>query len=383
VPYTPTDWIDLTTPLSAQNFNFMGTQYAEAMADGGIPYASDAGAVNAIAATISPAPTAYTDGLAACIKIANTTTGATTLDLNGLGAVAVKNGDGSAVGAGDLVAGVPVNVRYVGGGSPAFIASGSGGLSGAGDAVAADVRITKTFTSAGGRDQTGALVDNGNGPTVNPSVTTQTLTAGIWDTPITVNPVTGDATTATVLAGSVFSSGSGINQTGAVPVIAGGNTITPTAAAQTAIASATYTETAITVAGDPNLIGANIAPGKSIFGVAGAFAPKIATGTATSGSQVSAFYLVGGGTDSLPFVIIPVPTGANEIYVVTTQGVSASTGGYADGASLTSLASVSGVSGQAGSFSVAAGASLQLSIGGIQIPAQALNTGYSYTVYYA
>lgn len=157
----------------------------------GIPYAVDTSVTaNTVTASITPAPASYTDGLAVCVKIANTTTGAATLNLNGLGAVAIKNGDGTAVGSGDLVAGVPVTLRYVGGGSPAFIASGSGGISGAGNATTADVRAPKIFTSALGKAQTGTLVDNGNGGTVIPTTADQVLAAGIWDT---TNTVKGDA----------------------------------------------------------------------------------------------------------------------------------------------------------------------------------------------
>lgn len=46
-------------------------------------------------------------------------------------------------------------------------------------------------------------------------------------------------------------------------------TITPTTAAQVAVASGRYTTGAITVAGDTNLVAANIAQGKTIFGVTG------------------------------------------------------------------------------------------------------------------
>lgn len=46
-------------------------------------------------------------------------------------------------------------------------------------------------------------------------------------------------------------------------------TVTPTTSSQTAVASGRYTTGAVTVAGDANLVPANIVSGKSIFGVAG------------------------------------------------------------------------------------------------------------------
>lgn len=46
-------------------------------------------------------------------------------------------------------------------------------------------------------------------------------------------------------------------------------TITPSTSSQTAVSSGVYTTGAVTVAGDANLIAANIAKGVSIFGVTG------------------------------------------------------------------------------------------------------------------
>ena len=48
-------------------------------------------------------------------------------------------------------------------------------------------------------------------------------------------------------------------------------TVTPSTSAQTAIAAGTYATGAVTVSGDANLTAANIASGKSIFGVAGTY----------------------------------------------------------------------------------------------------------------
>ena len=57
-------------------------------------YAAATGASNAYAVTLSPAPTAYSAGLTVRFKANHTTSGAATLNVNGLGAVSVKRLDG-------------------------------------------------------------------------------------------------------------------------------------------------------------------------------------------------------------------------------------------------------------------------------------------------
>lgn len=77
---------------------------AKAVQSGGYSYAADSGAANTIAITLTPAPAAYTAGLAVEVKMNATNTGATTINVNGLGAKSVQFG-GVALVAGQLVAG--------------------------------------------------------------------------------------------------------------------------------------------------------------------------------------------------------------------------------------------------------------------------------------
>jgi len=67
-------------------------------------YGADTGAVNALVVTLSPAPTALVVGQPVLTKVGNTSTGAATLNLNGLGAAPITY-NGAALGAGALVAG--------------------------------------------------------------------------------------------------------------------------------------------------------------------------------------------------------------------------------------------------------------------------------------
>lgn len=73
------------------------------------------GSANVVAAALSPAPTAYTDGMMVLINIGTTSTTTTpTLNLNGLGAKTIVNSDGSALMVGALVAGAKQLFAYDG-----------------------------------------------------------------------------------------------------------------------------------------------------------------------------------------------------------------------------------------------------------------------------
>jgi hypothetical protein len=65
-------------------------------------YARDIGGSGAIVITLSPTPAEIKEGMTVIVKVATTSNGPTTLNANGLGAVAVKHQDGGDIGPGDL-----------------------------------------------------------------------------------------------------------------------------------------------------------------------------------------------------------------------------------------------------------------------------------------
>lgn len=75
-------------------------------------YALDTGAANAYVVALSPAITAYGDGMTVRFKIANTNTGASTLNA-GAGAVAWVNDVGGVLAGGDLPAGGIATATYI------------------------------------------------------------------------------------------------------------------------------------------------------------------------------------------------------------------------------------------------------------------------------
>lgn len=84
--------------------------------DGSAPldYAADTGSANTYAIALAPAITAHIAGLPIHFKAINANTGASTLAVNGLAAVAIKQVDGSDLPGGAIVAGQMITVMYTG-----------------------------------------------------------------------------------------------------------------------------------------------------------------------------------------------------------------------------------------------------------------------------
>lgn len=87
------------------------------------------GIVNAYTATMSPITTSLYPGLLIRLPITITNTLASTVNVDTLGAKAIKNSDGTDVSAGDLMAGGIYSLIY--NGTTAFILQGKGGVSSA------------------------------------------------------------------------------------------------------------------------------------------------------------------------------------------------------------------------------------------------------------
>ena len=76
----------LTGPVTASQADLTNTTYL-----------ADTGAANVYVATFSPAWTSYVAGQGVLLKITNTNTAASTLNVNGLGAIAIITADGTAL----------------------------------------------------------------------------------------------------------------------------------------------------------------------------------------------------------------------------------------------------------------------------------------------
>lgn len=105
-------------------------------------YGVTAGSANAYMLTLNPAPTAYVDGMGIVIKIHAANTGASTINVNGLGAKAIVDSKGNPMIAGKLRLNGTYSLKY-NSTSGNFQLQGEGGEYGT--AIAADVLTGKTI----------------------------------------------------------------------------------------------------------------------------------------------------------------------------------------------------------------------------------------------
>jgi len=220
-------------PLSQLDTNFTQSATALNSLTTFNNYYQDTGTTNAWVITVnSPQIVAYSAGLNVAVKVANSVTGACTINVNGLGAKNVTNPDTTAIVSGQIVAGAVVELNYDGTqfqvnggtqGSPGNVPTSrqiltTSPLTGGGDLTANRTLAVNTFGAA----QAGVVPSSGGG-TVNflradgtwsqPSGTGGTVTSITFSSPLTGGTISGSGTVGI----SNFASGS----SGTVPASGG------------------------------------------------------------------------------------------------------------------------------------------------------------------
>ena len=105
---------DVTTELDAIATGFDKLPTENNLKRGKTVYAADTGAANTYVMALADAPTSYEDGMDIAFKATNANTGASTINVNSLGAISIKRFDGAALLSGDIAAGGMIECRYDG-----------------------------------------------------------------------------------------------------------------------------------------------------------------------------------------------------------------------------------------------------------------------------
>lgn len=213
-----------------------------------IRYSNDTGSANAKVITFSDnAPTSYIEGMAVSFKNNVQNTGATTVNINGLGAKNIFKSNGSNLTSGSLIANSVYTIRYNG---TAFFLQGEGGEYG----TATPSQVLSGYTI--GTDS-GIL----NGSMINRGTVGSTIAInGTYTIPQGYHDGNGKVTQSVSTKSA--------------------QTYTPRATNQT-ISANQYLTGAQTILGDSDLVAPNIKSGVDIFGVVGTFVGK-AEASATS-----------------------------------------------------------------------------------------------------
>lgn len=247
-----------------------------------IYYAVATGTANNYAISVS-AITALYDGLAVCAKINIASTGASTININGLGAKAIVDSLGNPITSGGLKANTPYTLRYNG---VNFILQGKGG---GGNVTADKLLIGATATGDSGAI-VGTMADNG-AINITPGTTAQAIPQGYTSGGAVAgdsNLITGnikagatifgvagkssvvDTADGTTTADKILNTYTGyVNGAKVTGTMANNGAVTITPGATAKPIPVGYHNGAGTVATDVNLVTGNIMAGKTIFGVAG------------------------------------------------------------------------------------------------------------------
>jgi hypothetical protein len=254
------------------------------------PYAVASG-TNTYIANI-PGITELSEGIAIKIKFTNANTGASTLNINSLGAKAIQKGNGSTLSSGNIKAGQICHLVYTG---SVFQLLGEGGEYGT--AIASDVLDGKTIGTESGLIE-GTMPNRGPAVAETVNLTNHNqeytiaqgshsglrkikavitnLAAGVIKAGVivggTLGTFTSDATaTAAQMLAGAKAYVNGVLVTGTIPS-KGAQTFTPGTTNQT-ISAEQYLSGAQTIAGSANLLPENIKDQVNIFGKVGTLKP--------------------------------------------------------------------------------------------------------------
>ena len=136
-------------------------------------YGATAGSANIYTLTLSPAPTAYVDGMGVVVKVNVANTGAATINVNGLGAKTIVDGKGSALTSGKLRLNGIYSLKYSTT-SGNFQLVGEGGEYG----TAGAAQVLSGYTIGTDNGLVAGTIPSKGAQTYTPGATAQTVAAG-------------------------------------------------------------------------------------------------------------------------------------------------------------------------------------------------------------
>ena len=241
-------------------------------------YGATAGSANTYTLTLSPAPTAYVDGMGVVVKVNAANTGATTINVNGLGAKAIVDGKGSALTSGKLRLNGIYSLKYSTT-SGNFQLVGEGGEYG----TAGAAQVLSGYTVGTDNGLVAGTIPSKGAQTYTPGATAQTVAAGQYLSGAqTVAAVSFDASkvlTGTTIAGTA---GTMANRSGEYPatnnIVYNPGTpnenrifVQPPQGYYSGGSTGTWTGGNAAYITDTNYVAGNIKAGTSVFGLAGSF----------------------------------------------------------------------------------------------------------------
>jgi hypothetical protein len=226
---------DVNSRLAAVQGGFAKLPPPDKIREDRVTAVIDEGSTNSLVVSLDTGPAAYNFGLELTVKVANTNSGGTSVNVNGLGTKSVRRSDGSLLVAGDLVAGQVVKLIYDGtvfrmlGSSESAIAaavttvaglaaaaatSASASASSAGDAAASAAAAAASASSASASAIAAATAVSGYVPKTGATMTGDLILAGaptsnlmaatkkyVDDIAIAAGAFTADGTSITLSAG--------------------------------------------------------------------------------------------------------------------------------------------------------------------------------------
>lgn len=143
-----------------------------------VKYLGSVAGTNTITASMTPALTAYSAGMVVVFTPANSCTGATTLNINSLGALDVQKGNAQALVSGDLVAGIPAYL-VLDSGADDWILINPQTFNGVGMTLSGNASVGGTMSVTGALTLNGALTtDNSSADEVGYKGIPQSIQTG-------------------------------------------------------------------------------------------------------------------------------------------------------------------------------------------------------------